>query len=176
MNAVLSRRKIIDSPPAHLQTHERKYKKQIDPTDKTMIRNNLTIFFILIVSLGTFSCSSANKTAKSEAATKKMNEPTEESVQQTHILRVETEVYQKPGNPLPSRSDIDGTHLFTCEIKRENGETVQKQEQKINFTLGESHNEGILKFILPVPEKAHYVEVEHLDKHGAWVKIYSEIL
>lgn len=160
-----------------------------------MIRNNLTIFFILIVSLGTFSCSSANKTAKSEAATKKMNEPTEESVQQTQknyylmlrvskdevsgkvdILRVETEVYQKPGNPLPSRSDIDGTHLFTCEIKRENGETVQKQEQKINFTLGESHNEGILKFILPVPEKAHYVEVEHLDKHGAWVKIYSEIL
>lgn len=162
-----------------------------------MIQSSLRIFsFIIIFSIGAIGCTNASKTVKHDSkTTKTIVEPTEESVQQSGknlylmlrlskndstneitILTSETEIYQKPGNPLPLETEIDGTEHFTCVIKQENEEVVQKIEKKIKFTIGDSGNEAILKFILPLPEKAYSIEVNHLNEKGVWEKLYSEKL
>ena len=162
-----------------------------------MIKSTPNTFFILILalSLGAWGCSNANKATKTDTASKKVNELQEETVQQPaknlylmlrlerndstgviDILTIEKQVYEKQGNPLPLNGDIVGKQLFTCEIRKLDGEVIRKAEEKINFTIGDLGNEAILKFILPIPEEAHYVEVNHLNAQGVWEKLYSEKL
>lgn len=93
-----------------------------------------------------------------------------------NILKVEKQVYDRQGNPLPLDANVTGKQLFSCEIKQQNGETVQKSEQKINFTLGDSGNEAILKFILPLHQNGDYIEVNHLNSDGVWENLYGEKL
>lgn len=164
-------------------------------TDNPMIKSKLNVFSLLILflSLGAWGCTNANKTTRTDTASKNRDELQEKPIQQPaknlylmlrlaqddstgviNVLTVEKQVYEKQGNPLPVNSDIKGKQLFTCEIKQQNGETIRKSEQKINFTIGESQNEAFLKFILPLPENADYVEVNHLNEKGVWIKLYTE--
>lgn len=162
-----------------------------------MKQSTLIIFPLLILALsfGSLACTGPNKTTKSDAVSKNMKELEEEPAQPApknlylmlrlakndstgviDVLTVENQVYEKQGNPLPISGDIAGENLFTCEIRQENGEVIRKSEQKIKFTLGDKGNEAILKFILPFPEEAHYVEVNHLNDQGVWQKLFSEKL
>ena len=162
-----------------------------------MKRSTLRILslFILTLSLGSLGCTNANKATKTDTASKNMKGIEEEPTQQTaknlylmlrlsqndstgviNILNVEKQIYEKQGNPLPQSSDIKGENHFTCEIKQQNGEVIGKEEQKISFTFGDNHDEGFLKFILPLRDKAYYVEVKHLNEKGVWEKLYSEKL
>ena len=160
-----------------------------------MTKSNLSILFItiLLLSLGAIGCTSKSEITKTSTVKKKNDEPQEESLKAPaknlyimlrllqndstgaiSILRVEKQIYERQGNPLPLDANIPGKQLYSCEIKQQNGETVQKSEQKINFTLGDSGNEAILKFILPLHENAHYVEINRLNEVGVWENVYSE--